>query len=122
MRKANGPASGGLGQQTTKAVAWSTHENGVMSGGASALSEGGLRLRGMISRRSKRPLRDDLELVTYTVTSRSGTHFAEQFTPPGGPYLTLGEIVDIEVEVNTYTAKTGAVHHRLRVCQRTGDF
>jgi hypothetical protein len=84
--------------------------------------EGGLRLRGMLSRRWKRTLRDDLELVTYTVTSQNGTHSVEEFTAPGGPYLSLGAIVDLEVELSGFTDKNGTVHHRLRVRKRTGEF
>jgi hypothetical protein len=76
----------------------------------------------MLSRRWKRTLRDDLELVTYTVTSKNGTHVVEDFTPPGGPYLSLGEIVDLEVEISGFTDKKGMVHHRLRVHKRTGEF
>ena len=76
----------------------------------------------MLSRRWKRTLRDDLELVTYTVTSQNGTHFVEEFTPPGGPYLALGEIVDLEVEISGFTDKNGTVHHRLRIHKRTGEF
>jgi hypothetical protein len=55
----------------------------------------------MVSRRSKRPLREDLELVSYTATSGNGTHFVEAFATPGGTYLSLGELVDLEVEVRT---------------------
>jgi hypothetical protein len=84
--------------------------------------EGGLRLRGTISRRSKRSLRDDLELVSYTVTSENGTHFVEAFTTPGGDYLPLGELVDLEVEVNVFADRNGVTHHRLRVCSRLGEF
>jgi hypothetical protein len=76
----------------------------------------------MLSRRWKRILREDLELVTYTVTSANGTHFVEEFTPPGGPYLALGAIVDLEVEMSAFTDKNGTVHHRLRVHKRIGEF
>jgi hypothetical protein len=84
--------------------------------------DGGLRLRGILSRRWKRTLRDDLELVTYTVTSRNGTHSVEELMPPGGPYLPLGELVDLEVELSAFTDKNGTVHHRLRMHKRTGEF
>jgi len=76
----------------------------------------------MISRRSKRPLREDLELVTYTVTSENATHFVEAFTTPGEAYFSLGELVDLEVEVRTFADSKGVTHHRLRVCSRTGEF
>lgn len=85
-------------------------------------SEGGLRLRGMVSRRWKRPLRDDLELVTYTITSKNGTHTVEEFAAPGGSYLSLGEAVDLEVEIGGFTDKNGTVHQRLRVLKRAGEF
>ena len=59
---------------------------------------GGLRLRGTISRRVKRSIRDDLELVTYVVTSENGTRTVECLGKPGGRYLSLGELVDLEVD------------------------
>jgi hypothetical protein len=60
--------------------------------------------------------------VTYTVTSQNGTHFVEEFTSPGGPYLAVGETVDLEVEIGSFTDKSGTVHHRLRVHKRRGEF
>ena len=65
-------------------------------------SRGGLRLRGIVTRRSKRTLKEDLELVTYNVSSENGSHLVEDFAPPGGPYLSLGEEVDLEVVVRTF--------------------
>jgi hypothetical protein len=76
----------------------------------------------MVSRRWKRPLRDDLELVTYTITSKNGTHTVEEFAAPGGSYLSLGEAVDLEVEIGGFTDKNGTVHQRLRVLKRAGEF
>jgi hypothetical protein len=76
----------------------------------------------MVSRRSKRSLREDLELVSYTVTSENGTHFVEVFTTPGGDYFPLGELVDLEVEVNVFVDRNGVPHHRLRVRSRAGEF
>jgi len=76
----------------------------------------------MVSRRSKRPLREDLELVSYTVTSENGTHFVEAFTTPGGAYLSLGALVDLEVVVNVFADRNGVTHHRLRICSRVGEF
>jgi len=84
--------------------------------------EGGLRLRGRVSRRSKRSLREDLEVVSYTVTSENGVHVVEAFTTPGGAYLSLGELVDLEVEVNVFADRNGVRHHRLRVSARVGEF
>jgi hypothetical protein len=39
-------------------------------------------LRGTIARRARRSLNDDLELVTYTVTSQSGIHDIEDLAKP----------------------------------------
>ncbi len=52
---------------------------------------GGLRLRGVVSQRSKRAVNEDWELVTYNVSYENGSHLVEDFTPPGGPYISLGE-------------------------------
>ena len=60
--------------------------------------------------------------MSYTVTSGSGTHFVEVFTTPGGAYLSLGESVDLEVEVSVFVDRTGVARHRLRVCSRVGEF
>jgi hypothetical protein len=76
----------------------------------------------MVSRRSKRPLREDLELVSYTVTSENDTHFVEAFTTPGGAYFPLGELVDLEVAVHVFVDRSGVARHRLRVCSRVGEF
>ena len=46
----------------------------------------------------KRSIRDDLELVTYVVTSENGTRTVECLGKPGGRYLALGELVDLEVD------------------------
>ena len=43
-----------------------------------------------MTRRSKRTLKEDLELVTYNVSSEHGSQLVEDFTPPGGPYLCFG--------------------------------
>jgi hypothetical protein len=42
-------------------------------------------------------LKEDLKVVTYNVSSEQGSHLVEDFAPPGGPYLALGEAVDLEV-------------------------
>jgi hypothetical protein len=67
-------------------------------------------------------LREDLEVVSYTVTSENGTHVVEAFARPGGDYRSLGELVDLEVEVNVFADRKGVTHHRLRVCSRLGEF
>ena len=43
-----------------------------------------------MTRRSKRTLKEDLEVVTYNVSSENGSHLVEDFAPPGGPYLVFG--------------------------------
>ena len=122
MRTNNRPSGGQLDQPPAETGAQPTRDDGSLPEGPLTSREGGLRLRGMLSRRWKRILRDDLELVTYAVTSQNGTHFVEEFTPPGGPYLALGTIVDLEVEVTGFTDKNGTTHHRLRMHQRIGEF
>jgi hypothetical protein len=76
----------------------------------------------MIARRSRRALRDDLELVTYTVSSDVGTHEIEELLKPGGPYLTMGELVDLETAVHTFVDKNQQIRTRLRVVRRSGEF
>jgi hypothetical protein len=83
---------------------------------------GGLRLRGTIARRARRSLNDDLELVTYTVTFDNGTHEIEDLNKPGGPYLSIGEIVDLETTLRTFTDKNQHVSTRLRILRRFGEF
>ena len=123
MRKHNGPAGSGMGEPTA-ASPGTARGGGPPVEGRDPLKafEGGLRLRGRVSRRSKRSLREDLEVVSYTVTSENGTHLVETFTKPGGAYFSLGELVDLEVEVNVFADRNGVTHHRLRVYARVGEF
>ena len=79
-------------------------------------------MRGMIGRRARRSLKEDLELVTYTVTSDNGTHEIEDLAQPGGPYLSLGETVDLETTVHTFVDKNHQVRARLRIVRRFGEF
>jgi hypothetical protein len=67
-------------------------------------------------------LKDDLELVTYTVSSDLGAHEIEDLLKPGGPYLALGEIVDLETAVHTFVDKNQQIRTRLRVVRRSGEF
>jgi hypothetical protein len=76
----------------------------------------------MIARRARRSLRDDLELVTYTVTSNDGTNDIEDFVKPGGPYLSLGEMVDLEATIHTFVDKNQQVRARLRIRRVFGEF
>ena len=75
-----------------------------------------------MTRRSKRALKEDLELVTYHVASEDGSHPVEDFTAPGGPYLALGQDVDLEVMVRTFTDKNHQVCWRLRISRLVGEF
>ncbi len=81
-----------------------------------------MRLRGRVTRRSKRALKADLEIVTYHVACENGSHLVEDFTPPGGPYLSLGQEVDLEVVVRTFTDKNQQVCWRLRIARMVGEF
>lgn len=75
-----------------------------------------------MTRRSKRTLKEDLELVTYNVSSENGSHQVEDFATPGGPYLGLGEEVDLEVVVRTFTDKNQQACSRLRIARMVGEF
>ena len=79
-------------------------------------------MRGTIARRARRSLNDALELVTYTVTFDNGTHEIEDLNKPGGPYLSLGEIVDLETTIHTFADKNQQVRTRLRILRRFGEF
>lgn len=76
----------------------------------------------MVSRRMRRSLKEDLELVTYVIMSESGTHRVEEFSQPGGPYHNLGSLVDLEVEVRFYSSKDGQTQMSLRSVRYTGEF
>jgi len=75
-----------------------------------------------VTRRSKRALKEDLELVTYHVSSENGSHPVEDLAPPGGPYLALGQAVDLEVVVRTFTDRNHQVCWRLRIARLVGEF
>jgi len=79
-------------------------------------------LRGTISRRARRSLNDDLEVVTYTVTSHNDTHEIEDLREPGGPYLSLGEVVDLEATIRAFLDKNQQVRARLRIVRHFGEF
>jgi hypothetical protein len=70
----------------------------------------------------KRSIRDDLELVTYVVTSENETRSVECLGKPGGHYLSLGEPVDLEVDFRTYQAKDGTHQVSLRIVAYKGEF
>ena len=83
---------------------------------------GGLGLRGTVSRRSKRTLKEDLELVTYSVSSENGSQMVEDLAAPGGPYLCLGQEVDLEVVVRTFLDRNQQACSRLRIARMAGEF
>jgi hypothetical protein len=76
----------------------------------------------VVTRRSKRTLKEDLELVTYNVSSENGSHLVEDFATPGGPYLSLGQEVDLEVVVRTFADKNQQACSRLRIARMVGEF
>ena len=92
------------------------------SGVEKPTSSGGLRLRGRVTQRSKRALKEDWEIVTYKVSSENGSHLVEDFAPPGGPYLALGQEVDLEVAVRTFVDKNHQPCSRLRIARMLGEF
>jgi hypothetical protein len=75
-----------------------------------------------VTQRSKRALKGDLELVTYNVSSEHGSHLVEDFTAPGGRYLSLGEEIDLQVVVRTFVDKSGLPCSRLRIARMLGEF
>jgi hypothetical protein len=75
-----------------------------------------------VTRRSKRALKEELELVTYHVASENGSHLVEDFTPPGGPYFALGQEVDLEVVVRTFADRNHQPCSRLRIARMFGEF
>lgn len=75
-----------------------------------------------MSRRSRRALREDLELITYAVSSENGSQFVEDLAAPGGPYLALGEEVDLEVTVRTFSDRNHRACSRLRIARMVGEF
>ena len=61
-------------------------------------------------------------MVTYNVSFEGGSHLVEDFVPPGGPYLALGEAVDLEVVVRTFVDKNQQACSRLRIARMVGEF
>jgi len=76
----------------------------------------------VVTRRSKRTLKEDLEIVTYNVSSENGSQLVEDFASPGGPYLSLGQDVDLEVVVRTFVDKNQQACSRLRIARMVGEF
>ena len=111
-----------MDQQPHEAFRGPNPEGPESLGDGERACRGGLRLRGVVTRRSKRPLKEDLEVVTYNVSSEQGSHLVEDFVPPGGPYLALGEEVDLEVVVRTFADKNQQACSRLRIARMVGEF
>ena len=122
MRKSNRSGGINVDRQSQEPFPGSNPETKGHSGVEQPKSAGGLRLRGTVTRRSKRALKDDLELVTYNVSSEAGAHMVEDFASPGGPYLSIGREVDLEVVVRTFTDKNQQPCSRLRIARMVGEF
>ena len=122
MRESHRSGGSHLDQQSTKPLLGQNPQAKASRGVGEPASNGGLRLRGRVTRRSKRELKADLEIVTYNVASENGSHLVEDFTPPGGPYLSLGEEVDLEVVVRTFDDKNQQACSRLRIARMVGEF
>jgi hypothetical protein len=56
------------------------------------------------------------------VSSETGSQLVEDFAPPGGPYLALGEQVDLEIVVRTFIDKNHQACSRLRIARMVGEF
>ena len=121
MRPGDRASRGNVDQQP-ESQATERNELGKRPDAVDSGLPGGLRLRGTIARRARRPLKDQLEVVTYTVTSNNGTHEIEDMAEPGGPYLSLGAMVDLEAMINTFVDKNQQVRTRLRIRRRFGEF
>ena len=122
MRQGHRSGSIYVDQQSSERLAGRNPEAKGHPGVEQPKSSGGLRLRGRVTRRSKRALKEDLELVTYNVSSENGSHLVEDFATPGGPYLSLGEEVDLEVVVRTFADKNQQACWRLRIARMVGEF
>jgi hypothetical protein len=122
MRKSNRPGGINVGQPLQERLPARDPEAKGDRGVESPKSPGGLRLRGVVTRRSKRALKEDLELVTYNVSSENGSHDVEDLASHGGPYLSLGEEVDLEVVVRTFADKNQRPCSRIRIARMAGEF
>ena len=122
MRKTNHSSSSNVDRRSQAALAGCNPEAEGNRAVERSNSPGGLRLRGTVTRRSKRALKEDLELVTYHVSSENGLHVVEDFATPGGPYLSLGDVVDLEIVVRTFVDKNQQPSSRLRIARMVGEF
>ena len=122
MRRSHGSGSSELDRPSGTGPAGQAPGAQGSSAVGGPAGDGGLRLRGVVTRRSKRALREDLELVTYHVSSANGSHPVDDLVPPGGPYLGLGQQVDLEVVVRTFVDKNHQACSRLRIARMVGEF
>jgi hypothetical protein len=56
------------------------------------------------------------------VSFENGSHLVEDLTSPGGPYLALGQEVDLEVTIRTFIDKNRQACWRLRIARTVGEF
>ena len=122
MRKSHRPGGSNVDQQSQESLAGEGTQAERHRGVGERACCGGLRLRGPVSRRSKRTLKEDLELVTYSVSSDNGSQLVEDLAAPGGPYLCLGQEVDLEVVVRTFMDRNQQACSRLRIARMAGEF
>ena len=122
MRKSNRSGGSNVDQQSHEPLSGRNQEAKGHKAVEKLTSSGGLRLRGIVTRRSKRTIKEDLELVTYNVSSENGSQLVEDFVPPGGPYLPLGQEVDLEVVVRTFADRNQQACARLRIARMVGEF
>jgi len=122
MRKSHRSGSSNMDHQSHEPLAGRNQEAKGDKAVEKPSCPGGLRLRGKVTRRSKRALKEDLEIVTYTVSSENGSQLVEDFAPPAGPYLALGQEVDLEVVVRTFVDKNQQACSRLRIARMVGEF
>ena len=122
MRKSHRSGGSNVDQRSHEALSGQDPEARGCKGVGDPACRGGLRLRGVVTRRSKRTLKEDLEVVTYNVSSENGSQLVEDFAPPGGPYISLGQEVDLEVVVRTFVDKNQQACSRLRIARMAGEF
>ena len=122
MRNGHRSSGRSVDQQSHEALPGQDPEAPESRDDRAPASRGGLRLRGVVTRRSKRALKEDLEVVTYQVSSAGGSHPVEDFASPGGPDLALGEEVDLEVVVRTFVDQNHQACSRHRIARMVGEF
>jgi hypothetical protein len=122
MRKGNRPGSINVGQRSQEPVSGEQRAAKPNRQLGEPISTGGPRLRGTVTRRSKRALKEDLELVTYNESFESRSQMVEVIAPPAGPYLFLGEVVDLDVVLQRFADRNQRLCSRLRIASVFGEF